>query len=105
MLGVYFLYEEEHKHVQPVIVIGEQCELLQCAAIPLTRDYLGPVLIGAGLMTILLSSEICARYYRESKRSLDPELDNLTNPQVSSGALLSIMSSAQRCKNKPHWPR
>ena len=44
----------------------------------------GPVLIGAGLMTILLSSEICVRYYRESKRSLDPELDNLTNPQVSS---------------------
>ena len=43
----------------------------------------GPVLIGAGLMTILLSSEICVRYYRESKRSLDPELDNLTNPQVS----------------------
>ena len=43
------------------------------------------MLVGAGVMTILLSSEICWRYYKANKRELDPELDNLTNPQVGSG--------------------
>ena len=79
MLGAYFVCEADYKHVRPVIVIGELH-----VTILMTCDMCsGPVLIGAGLMTILLSSEICVRYYRESKRSLDPELDNLTNPQVS----------------------
>jgi len=62
MIALYLVYFNEYKHVRPNIVIG-------------------PVLIGAGLMAIMLSSEICWRYYKANKRELDPELDNLTNPQ------------------------
>ena len=40
----------------------------------------GPVLIGAGIMTILCSLEICVRLHKETKRVQDPELDNLRNP-------------------------
>ena len=40
----------------------------------------GPVLIGAGLMTIMFSVEICVRLYRNKKRVQDPDLDNLVNP-------------------------
>ena len=47
-------------------------------------------------MTILLSSEICVRYYRESKRSLDPELDNLTNPQVRNALNVMLDTSVQK---------
>ena len=42
--------------------------------------YAGPVLIGAGLMTIMFSVEICVRLYRNKKRVQDPDLDNLVNP-------------------------
>ena len=42
----------------------------------------GPVLIGASFMTLMLSLEVCLRLYRANKREQDPELDNLTNPQV-----------------------
>ena len=40
----------------------------------------GPVLIGAGFMTIMFSVEICVRLYRNKKRVQDPDLDNLVNP-------------------------
>ena len=38
------------------------------------------MLIGAGLMTIMFSVEICVRLYRNKKRVQDPDLDNLVNP-------------------------
>ena len=40
----------------------------------------GPVLIGAGFMTIMFSVEICVRLDRAKKRVKDPDLDNLINP-------------------------
>ena len=40
----------------------------------------GPVLIGAGFMTIMFSVEICGRLYKAKKRVQDPDLDNLINP-------------------------
>ena len=65
------------------------------------------MLVGAGVMTILLSSEICWRYYKANKRELDPELDNLTNPQVGSGHTSWGHSLAGRChyycQEVKHW--
>ena len=40
----------------------------------------GPVLLAAGLMTIMCSLEICLRLYKANKRVQDPDLDNLCNP-------------------------
>ena len=42
--------------------------------------FAGPVLIGAGLMTIMFSIEICLRLCKAMKRVQDPDLDNLVNP-------------------------
>ena len=42
--------------------------------------YTGPVLVAGGVMTIMCSLEVCIRLYRETKREVDPDLDNLTNP-------------------------
>ena len=52
---------QENHYIRPVIVVG-------------------PVLIGAGFMTIMFSVEICVRLYRAKKRVQDPDLDNLINP-------------------------
>ena len=61
LLLLYVLYQQENHYIRPVIVVG-------------------PVLIGAGFMTIMFSVEICVRLDRAKKRVKDPDLDNLINP-------------------------
>jgi len=58
MLAVYCLCKEEYHHTRPLVVIG-------------------PVLIGASLMTAMFSLEICVRLYQAQKRVQDRDLDSL----------------------------
>ena len=41
---------------------------------------LGPCLLAAGAMCLFLSGEVCLRLYKQTKKVLDPDLDNIANP-------------------------
>ena len=40
----------------------------------------GPCLLAAGFMCLFLSGEVCLRLYKQTKKVLDPDLDNIANP-------------------------
>jgi len=61
MLLIYKVYHEDFKHIRPVLVIG-------------------PCLLAAGFMCLFLSGEVCLRLYKQTKKVLDPDLDNIANP-------------------------
>merc|ERR1712032_111316 len=61
LLLLHKLYGEDVKEIRPVVVIG-------------------PCLLAAGGMCLFLSGEVCLRLYKQTKKVLDPDLDNIANP-------------------------
>ena len=59
LILLYNTYEDQHHYIRPLIVIGDDSNRLSISL----NVFLGPVLIGASLFTIMFSIEICIRYY------------------------------------------
>jgi len=61
LLLIYKIYHEDFKDIRPLIIIG-------------------PCMLAAGGLCFFLSGEVCLRLYKQTKKVLDPDLDNITNP-------------------------
>ena len=78
LLLLYKLYGEDVKEIRPVVVIGKFTNQNQIFHSSVLTS--GPCLLAAGGMCLFLSGEVCLRLYKQTKKVLDPDLDNIANP-------------------------